>query len=1399
MEIFNQGDKGNSYKPFLLDENKRKDLIALRAKAKKDLSEQEKIRLRELNKEDKTEWENALWKHHELFQDAVNYYTLALAAMAEGLTEDTPEGKAALEWRKQVHDSWVKTKRRALEIDGPHHCIAKLLGLDPTESDFDKCVEKLFKHTPSSKAQRAKALLQLLEEANKSDLNQICVARIRWLCTRHGALDATSKSVSYKQEEKMLKSIRRVHEAKNNNFKKIAVEMNVGYFLTQPPKNDLTGDEAIKEAEHQFEAVMRRSVSLEKIEDSFKSRIHQEGKKLKVPNLGRKPKGAYPFALVFKLFPTPETWKAFKDVTAGSYKRALKQTASTPKVTRDFIAEARTEQDEPIFDYFTNFSLVRQADDKNHAVWFEFDLAAFIEAIQAPHRYYQDTLKREKMAEFLRKKKLAMEGCGGEVDDEQEEDTDGGVAFGFEKDKRIALLRVLVTNTLGYVAEEENPSEEGEPIEYTIQERTLRGFEEIKRKWRKLADNNQATKEKLCEVLSEQQAKQRDDFGSAILYRALADPKFHPIWHDDGTEKWHAPDPLKAWQTYKELCFELEDKERPIRFTPAHSEHSPRYFIIPKQGRFRSEHQPGKLAFTCGMVLKTNRGLEALKVCISYSAPRLKRDELRHEVGDENLGSVSWLQPMMTALGFDKSPEKVNFANCRITFQPETPHDIQLTFPIEINTEKIKANVARESIWQKQFTQSGKDTGFAPMTLRWPHEKQLTKPPDPWYEEVDSFRCIAVDLGQRDAGAFARLITSNNNNFGKKPSRFIGETGDKQWRTALERSGLFRLPGEDAQVWREISEFDKRNAQDSGKPFDFRQEFWGERGRWARDWEAKDTSELMRLLEVLPENKEHTLLPDNWCNELSFPEQNDKLLIAMRRYQSRIAQLHRWCWFLKSNDKQKEIAHNEIAECADQRLITAELKELIKKGDPRGWELLKSQIGKRLELASDILVRIANRILPLRGRSWCWEEHPNATKENLLYHLTQNGLRLDSKERPVWLRGQRGLSMERIEQIEELRKRCQSLNQTLRRTIGSKPPIRRDESVPDPCPDLLEKLDNLKKQRVNQTAHMILAEALGLRLAPPPANKKALRREKDQHGAYEKIFHNSGNRWIGPVDFIVIEDLSRYRASQGRAPRENSRLMKWCHRAVRDKLKQLCEVFGLPVLETPAAYSSRFCSRSGVAGFRAVEIAPGFEKEFPWSWLKEKKDGNQLSQEAQKVQDLIKLVNEANQGRDGKQKKYRTFLAPLVGGPIFVPIVDHVKGAEIQPVVVQADINAAINLGLRSISDPRLWSIHPRLRTEHKNGKLVAKEKRKFGVSAQIEITPCGDDEKQKKKDGRNPNYFADFSNEVAWGSATLEGKCLTTQLVSGKALWSTVNDYQWKRCEEINQKRMEKGKTASQ
>ena len=1354
--------------------------------------------------------ESALWQHHELFQDAVNYYTLALAAMAAGLKSDSPKGKAMLEWRAEVLKSWVKARRKAIDFDGPYKRLANALIGNATETDAEKafaaCAKTLLKKSPATPEACAKALLQLLEEADESDLNQFCVSRLPWLCTAHGKLDATPKNVAQQQETRMLTIIREIHASAASQIEAVADKLELGWFVTQMPKESMSGAEARAEAERLFKSAAKKSKALATVADKFSKQLDRLGDKLKLPILGRKPKGAYPLAVVFKLFPMPETWEAFKTSTESLRKKAEKLKEAPLTIGTDFIAEARTAADKPIFDYFTNRALVRETGKEDRAVWFDFDLAAFIEAIKSPHRYFQDTLSREAAAAKLREKLHAIDpeakpiwlkGPSTEKIVEKKKskesisDTeDETPSFTFAGDKRIELLRKLVTKTLGYLAESENP--ESGKAEYTIQERTLRGWTKIREEWRKLAEKGKTTPDELWKVVKAEQGQHRDDFGSAVLYDKLAETEFQPIWRDKGTQTNHADDPLEAWLQFKELQFELEDKERPIRFTPAHAVHSPRYFIIPKAGKFGSEHEAGTLSFTTGMVLKAADGLKPSLVRVHYSAPRLRRDELRSN-GDKNLESTSWLQPMMKALGLPEHDAQ-DFSNCRILLQPNDARNIQLTFPVEVVPDKIIAGIGKANLWARQFNLHPDGDDFYNATLRWPHEKQPAKPPTPWFELLDKFSCVAVDLGQRDAGAYAVLQASANaqKDFGKRPSRIIGDTGEgaarKSWRAALIASGMLRLSGEDRVEWRAPSKLEQGETE-----FGWREELFGERGRSATPEETEQCAKLFSSFGI----EQGDLLPDNWRASLSFPEQNDKLLRAASRAQWRIARLHRWCWFLadekKRGDALKEIRESFTAPAERaERWLPDTVKAFAEKdNDPRLANELAGLLRSKQDKLPELFESLTNRILPLRGRSWKWEKHPVATNENRVGLLTQNGAPLPD----VRLRGQRGLSLERIEQIEELRRRFQSLNQTLRRDIAGKPPIRRDEAVPDPCPDLLEKLDRTKKQRVNQTAHMILAEALGVRLAKPPANKAALRAERDQHGVYEKFRE--------PADFIVIEDLSRYRASQGRAPRENSRLMKWCHRAVRDKLKELCEPFGIPVLETPAAWSSRFCSRSGVAGFRAVEVHPGLKAESPWSWHlkrlelhRENPGQHPLSEDALKESEQIKKLftdlKKLNKDVKGERPKWRTLYAPKAGGPIFIPICDKIAKPDhekLQPAVIQSDINAAINLGLRAMSEPRLWSIYPRLRTQReKDGTMLAREKRKYGEKAKVKIEPPKED-KEISATNRNPNFFADLSRSIPWGFAQLEND-RQFPLVSGKALWSEVKKRQWDRINQINQQR---------
>ncbi|HYG23174.1 MAG TPA: type V CRISPR-associated protein Cas12b [Verrucomicrobiae bacterium] len=1397
--------------------------------------------------------ESALWDHHALFQDAVNHNTLALAAMAVGVAGNGERESAVQAWAKEVRDSWMTARRKAVVFDGPHQRVAPLLGLDPVASDFDACAARILAGSKATKEQMAAALLQLLEEANASDLSQLANDRLGWFCSPKGKNDKTSKSIVAVQETKMIAAIKAVHGASDTELETVASSFEPGYFVTQFPKERMTGVESRAEAERQFDMAAKKHTALMGLRERFCVRLAEIADGLSLARLGRRSKGAYPLAVVFKLFPIAPVAAVFREATATMAKRRPSAAGA------DRIAEARVD-DTPVFEYFTNRVLNRDVNNDNAAVWGEFDHAAFVEAIKSPHRYFQDTQKREKAADELRTKLVAMEGEGGKLDDENDEDEREGRAIGFAGDSRITLITKLVFST-HYVGEEgDHHSEvalrpfirdvltqagikvEPNRPEYTIQERTLRGWGEVRKKWRTLAAKGPVTEQQLLAAQAEEQGKHRDDYGSASLYTALAKPEFHPVWMEPGADKpkWHADDPLRAWCAYRELRFELADKTRPIRFTPAHPVESPRYFIIPKAGRFGTEHLPGRLALTCGIVWRTEHGLEPCAVRLTYSAPRLCRDELRSD-GDANLAAVNWLQPMMKALGIPNS-DMQDFSNCRVTLQPSGPKNIQLTFPVEMEVGKLQAALKHKERWSYQASGKAGQMNFAQfnysaeepryeVSLRWPsdiqHSKDAGQPrkrePEPWHQKFDSFTCLATDLGQRDAGAFALLDVKANSDFNGKPFRFIGETPGKQWRARLAASGIFRLPGEDRKEWRAPTRAEEQRGE-SG--FAFRPELWGERGRAATPHETEDCARLLAAFACA----EVDLMPDDWRTSLSFPERNDKLLRAAGRAQSRAARLHRWCWFL-TDEKLKgrvEGMLKEIAELEDECLLPDTTKKLATAEKTK--ELVVALSGELRSLRDKLpglLVRVANRCAPLRGRSWHWGAHPRKPDDCFL--LSQEGSacpnakqrRPDATERDVtWIRGQRGLSFERIEQIESLRQRFQSLNQVMRRDIGSPPKKRRDDAIPDPCPDLLDKLDALKEQRVNQTAHMILAEALGVRLASPPADKARLRAECDQHGVYVRI--------RPPVDFIVIEDLSRYRASQGRAPRENSRLMKWCHGQVRGKLKQLCEVFGLPVVEAPAAWSSRFCARSGVPGFRAVEVHPAMKDSAPWRWHLERlakyehdAKANPLKpkalRECRAVHELFRQLDELNASvdRTALRPKWRTLLAPVAGGPIFVPLYDRAllaSGETLQPAVVQADINAAINLALRAIADPRLWSIHPRLRTarteaEAKSGVkkgarnkvavtepapdgtllFFTREKRKFGEKQQRLTVPSPS--KELRETTGSPNFFAflaDRRREA--GEAFLpEGD---VRLLSGSKLWGTVKALQWWRCTMLNKRR---------
>lgn len=406
-------------------------------------------------------------------------------------------------------------------------------------------------------------------------------------------------------------------------------------------------------------------------------------------------------------------------------------------------------------------------------------------------------------------------------------------------------------------------------------------------------------------------------------------------------------------------------------------------------------------------------------------------------------------------------------------------------------------------------------------------------------------------------------------------------------------------------------------------------------------------------------------------------------------------------------ESQKGAAENERLNSLDAALISI---------PNQNWDALadgvETQIKEHVEGGSDkvlepplheLLASVVEFCLPLKGRHWRWENNPEG--ERLFWEKPGSS--------PDWnpnMMGMRGLSMKRLEQILNLRQRCQSFAKLEDRyhgvparagVLGCKgfkdgiydPQDSNRDERPDCCPKLLERSNRIREQRVDQTAHLILAEALGMELKSPAevANKKERKSEVDLHGEYKRRLDKDGKPYPR-CSVIVLENLERYRTSQERTRAENSRLMQWAHRAIIEKLEDMCRPFGITIMLVDPAFSSHFDSRTGLPGVRVEEVSSGFEQTYPYKlWKDGKTKKGTKPKLAQDIDDLVALF-EAN-----KETYTSTLVLAVEGGKLFCPVLPPARGSE---GLINADINAAGNIGLRGVADPQRWDIFPRLRTK---------------------------------------------------------------------------------------------------
>jgi len=254
-------------------------------------------------------------------------------------------------------------------------------------------------------------------------------------------------------------------------------------------------------------------------------------------------------------------------------------------------------------------------------------------------------------------------------------------------------------------------------------------------------------------------------------------------------------------------------------------------------------------------------------------------------------------------------------------------------------------------------------------------------------------------------------------------------------------------------------------------------------------------------------------------------------------------------------------------------------------------------------------------------------------------------------------------------------------------------PQRGDDELESFHRRLLDTRDRLREQRVKQLASRIIEAALGVGRIKIPKRGKAPERPRRAVDA--------------PCHAVVIESLAHYRPDDLRTRRENRQLMQWSSAKLQKYLKEGCQLYGLHLREVPANYTSRQCSRTGLPGVRCDDVPAEEFLNAPW-WNKaigaaRKKLENNGADAKDRF--LVKLADRLKESQADKKPLPATVRVPRPGGDLFVAappwnLLRSNAEADLGSATrraVQADLNAAANIGLRALLDPdwpgRWWYV----------------------------------------------------------------------------------------------------------
>lgn len=1364
-------------------------------------------------------WESTLWEHHCIFQDAINYYLVALAALAD---RQSAKGRFVSDLQARIEAAWEGFPRKtSVGAIGLRRSLASWLSL-PEGVASEVAYDIILRGNEASAEIRTLALELLLEKCGgEAAIQQGGRGYFPRFCDSSASptwdfSDASMKSTSGK--EKLGKVLH--GDFTQQELDALANELDLSWTVKLQPGKFFTPEESkdrLKEAISHLGGMLEASDNsrIKALVDDYPelgAQLNELNDKVdSIPfeqpiARNRKASKDLTFAtIVFKYFPSESTARLLslfvKKPTEGNPGSGGPDFAAFGD---DPIKLARGTRGY-VFPAFTALPAWKPS-SPGEPKWKEFDIAAFKEALKSLNQFNQKTHERQEAEADLRGRLAIL--LGGRIEGWKPRKTETGEEvlfpdaldtsrFGLARKLEIVLTEDLAESEVGETQTEHfgECGFEWRDGEWQISRAALRGFRDICEGWIKLYQTHRGTPstDALEAVVKDYQAdgKNSRSIGSVPLFLHLCEERYWPLWldHEDDGESAASNGFLYKMAEFHETFRNFRRSLEPINLTPAEPIHSRRLYLFSdikdKLAKVAFETGVDASALQCGVACKSKSGeVDERRIRLHYSARRLLRDELQG--GEE----MRWLQPMTRALGLSiPEPEKPQSFESAVSLMPDFPRShhgrkvekprFLLNFPVTLDPTWIHDGLGHANVWKGQFN----GVRDKLLHLHWPKTITEKAREAAWWNDSriieNGFTTISVDLGQRTAGAYALLKIScwdpRDKGGTKRPVREIGFDGERTWFAEVLTTGILRLPGEDKKDPLKRDAAGRRATEAHGKA-----------GRNALESEWEEAAKLAAAL--LADNAESWV--GKSATDKSFPQQNDALIALANRRLSRLNTFHRWSCF---DPDRPEVVHRreqlieklrkELSHWTDAGVV--QWKSFVDAGDftkfreAAGDGFSNLQKGLRQQLLA-----LANRTAPLRDRSWVWLD---ASSQSGVYgELVDSGPQLT--EEKTWIRGQRGLSLARIEQLENLRRLFLRYNRSFDRKPQERAKFGREDTGRDsgePCRLLLGKIDRMKEQRVNQTAHLIVAEALGLRLSEHQISKDE-RKRRDLHGEYERI---PGRE---PVDFIVIENLDRYLTSQGRAPSENSRLMKWAHRAVRDKIKMLAEEpFSIPVVETAAAYSSRFSAKTGAPGSRCEERS-GLDDRLANVLAKRaeapERAGQARSSVYAKLREQFATLAVINKYRVEAGKKPRSLLLPKVGGPLFLSLDSENPW--------QADINAAMNLGFRAVAAPDALHLLHKIRTERnaKDRDLIqpvlknAREKAAFSDKLPIDLAA---EPSVKLVKSQSPNFFYNFNHTVELDMGELKTDSGTVAVASGVGTWATVNVEIASRIAEINERRL--------